>query len=113
MRSESERQSAAAAAVGVEGRASQRHGIRKHAALHCHDRVQTVLIRDISVGGMKIQNAFGLVPGDPVKVELLTRRAFEGTVVWSLSPYCGIRFKTPLSADDPLLATNVSRTMGD
>ena len=49
----------------AEGRASERHAIRKHAILHCHDRVQTVLIRDISAGGMKIQNAFGLVARRP------------------------------------------------
>jgi hypothetical protein len=89
------------------GRTAERHAIRKHAILHCHDRTQSVLIRDISVGGMKIQNAFGLIDGDTVRVELLTRRAFEGTVAWSVPPYCGIKFNSPLAAGDPLLTTYV------
>ena len=107
MRHEREQSAAAAAKAGsTEGRTSERQGIRKHAILHCHDRVQTVLIRDISAGGVKIQNAFGLVTGDPVQVELLTRRTFEGKVAWSVPPYCGIEFNTPLAQDDPLLAAN-------
>lgn len=89
-----------------EGRSTERRSVRKHAILHCHDRVQTVVIRDISPGGMKIQNAFGLAPGDVVRVELLTRRAFEGKVAWAVSPYCGIKLDTPLDANDPLLKLN-------
>ncbi len=90
-------------------RTAERRTIRKHAILHCHDRVQTILIRDISVGGMKIQNAFGLIDGDSVKVELLTRRVFEGKIAWSYPPYCGIQFNTPLSDTDLLLTTPVLR----
>jgi PilZ domain len=100
---------AVAKAAPAEARSSERHGIRKHAILHCHDRVQTVLLRDISSGGVKIQNAFGLVAGDTVRLELLTRRTFEGTVAWSVPPYCGIRFTTPLAEDDPLLLANAPR----
>jgi PilZ domain len=90
----------------AEDRSSARRSVRKHAILHCRDRVQTVLIRDISAGGMKVQNAFGLFAGDPVRIELLTRQTFEGTVAWSVPPYCGIRFNTPLREDNPLLTTN-------
>lgn len=92
-------------AAWVEERASERRALRKHAILHCRDQAQTVLIRDMSAGGMKVQNAFGLLPGDAVRVELLTRRTFEGTVAWSVPPYCGIKFNTPLAENDPLLAT--------
>lgn len=98
---------AAADALSLhEGRTSARRAMRKHAILHCHDRVQTVVIRDISEGGMKIQNAFGLAPGDTVRVELLTRRAFEGKVAWAVSPYCGVKFDVPLEKNDPLLSIN-------
>jgi PilZ domain len=93
----------------ANGRTAERHTIRKHAILHSHDRTQTVLIRDISAGGMKIQNAFGLIDGDTVRVELLTRRTFHGTVAWSVPPYCGIKFNTPLASDDPLLTTYAPR----
>jgi len=99
-------QSAAATQpTSAEDRSFERRSIRKHAILHCHDRVQTIVIRDISVGGMKIQNAFGLLTGDPVKIELLTRRVLDGTVAWSIPPYCGVKFNAPLSEDDPLLRT--------
>lgn len=87
-----------------EGRSDERRSVRKHAILHSHDRMQTVVIRDISTGGMKVQNAFGLAPGDDVRVELLTRRAFEGKVAWAVSPYCGIKFVEPLAQNDPLLS---------
>jgi hypothetical protein len=93
--------------ASTEGRASERRGIRKHAILHCHDRVQTVVVHDISAGGMKIQNAFGLIPGDIVRIELLTRRSFDGKVVWSVPPYCGISFDEPMSRTDPLLSAPV------
>jgi hypothetical protein len=82
---------------------SERRPIRKHAILHYLDRTQTILIRDISRGGMKIQNAFGLMTGDAIRIELVTRRAFEGTVAWAQPPYCGIKFATELPEDDPLL----------
>jgi hypothetical protein len=94
---------ASAERSATEDRRFERETIRKNAILHSHDRMQSVLIRDISCGGMKIQNAFGLMPGDVISVELLTRRTFEGTVAWSVPPYCGIKFNTPLAEDDPLL----------
>jgi hypothetical protein len=108
MRRDSER-AAATIASGGEERALLRYGIRKHAIVRCHDRVQTVVIRDISAGGVKIQNAFGLVPGDPIALELLTRRTLEGVIVWSVPPYCGVQFNTPLASDDPLLTMTVPR----
>ena len=102
---------AASMAAWDGGRDSMRYGIRKHAILHCHDRVQTVVIRDISAGGLKIQNAFGLVPGDPITLELLTRRTLEGEIAWSVPPYCGVKFNTPLEGDDPLLAMTAPRVV--
>ena len=109
MRREHGQLATAPEAAWANGRSSERHAIRKHAILHCHDRAQSVLIRDISAGGMKIQNAFGLIDGDIVRLELLTRRAFEGRVAWSVPPYCGIKFVTPLAKDDPLLTTYAQR----
>jgi hypothetical protein len=87
----------------TEARKFKRETTRKNAIFYSHDRMQSVLIRDISCGGMKVQNAFGLMPGDAIRIELLTRRSFEGTVAWSVPPYCGVKFNKPLSVDDPLL----------
>ena len=52
---------------------------------------------------MKLKNAFGLVPGDVISVELLSSRRLGGNVVWSVAPYTGIAFDEPLAEDDPLL----------
>lgn len=93
----------------ADGRSSERRPIRKHAILHYQDRTQTILIRDISRGGMKIQNAFGLMAGDVVRIELITRRGFEGKVAWSQPPYCGVRFAALLDEDDPLLTVHEQR----
>ena len=103
MRRQGEQAAAVLELRWTEGRLSERRPIRKYAMLHYLDRTQTILIRDISRGGMKIQNAFGLMVGDPIRIELITRRAFDGTVVWAQPPYCGIKFATELAEDDPLL----------
>jgi hypothetical protein len=50
-----------------------------------------------------LKNAFGLVPGDAVTVELLFDRTLKGTVMWSVAPYTGLAFDELLAADDPLL----------
>jgi hypothetical protein len=110
MRRQGEQSTAVVELRWTEGRLSERRPIRKHAILHYLDRAQTILIRDISRGGMKIQNAFGLMAGDTIRIELVTRRAFEGTVAWAQPPYCGIKFATELAADDPLLTTHAPRS---
>lgn len=110
MRRQGEQSAAAVESRWAEGRSAERHQIRKHAILHYQDRTQTIVIRDISRGGMKIQNAFGLMAGDKIRIELLTRRAFEGIVAWSVPPYCGIKFTAPLDVDDPLLMPHEPRT---
>lgn len=97
-------QAAARQALRDSERSCERKVVRRHAILRSHDRTQTITIHDISSGGMKVQNAFGLIPGDRVTVELLTRRSFEGRVMWSVPPYCGIKFDAELADTDPLLA---------
>ena len=89
-----------------ERRSFARHKTRWDAVLYIHGRFQNVIIHNISRSGMKLKNAFGLVPGDLVVVELLSHRAFDGTVMWSVSPYTGIAFTEFLSEDDPVLVGN-------
>jgi hypothetical protein len=93
----------------AEDRRFERETIKKNAILYSHDRTQSILIRDISCGGMKIQNAFGLMPGDVVRIGLLTRRSFEGTVAWSVPPYSGIKFNKPLGEDDPIFPKDATK----
>jgi hypothetical protein len=86
-----------------ERRSSARRKTRWDAVLNVHGRFQSVIIHNISRSGMKLKNAFGLVPGDVVTVELLSNRTLEGTVMWSVAPYTGIAFDELLPEDDPLL----------
>jgi hypothetical protein len=74
------------------------------AVLQVHDRFQQITIHNVSRGGMQLKDAFGLMPGDVITVELLSRRTFDGTVAWSVAPYTGIAFDQPLADDDPMLA---------
>jgi hypothetical protein len=73
------------------------------AVLQVHDRFQRITIHNVSQGGMQLKDAFGLMPGDVITVELLSRRTFDGTVAWSVAPYTGIAFDEPLADDDPML----------
>lgn len=81
-----------------------RQKTRWDAVLYVHGRFQNIIIHNISRSGMKLKNAFGLVPGDVMSVELVSHRIFDGTVVWSVAPYTGIAFTEFLEDDDPILA---------
>jgi hypothetical protein len=84
-------------------RASRRCSAKMRAIVHCRDRFQSVVIRDISPSGMKLENVLRLMPGDVVTIELLSSRSLVGTVVWSVASFCGIEFETPLVDNDPLI----------
>lgn len=62
-----------------------------------------VVIRNLSRGGMMLENAFGLMDGDRVRVALMSGRLLEGRIVWTLAPYCGFKFDTALAGSDGLL----------
>ncbi len=61
------------------------------------------IVRDVSAGGMGLEQIPPLRPGEPVRVELSGGRRFDATVSWCSSRTAGVRFKTPLPAIDPLL----------
>jgi PilZ domain len=73
------------------------------ATAHYRGRSQRVQICNISAGGMRLDNALGLMLGDHISIELPPSRSLEGTVVWSSLPFCGVEFKAPLAEDDPML----------
>jgi hypothetical protein len=86
-----------------ERRSHARLETRLDAILHLDGRVQRIVIHDVSQGGMKLEHAFGLMAGDVITIELLTRRKFTGTIVWVVAPYTGIAFEQSLPDADPLL----------
>jgi hypothetical protein len=77
---------------GAEDRRFERETIKKNAILYSHDRTQSVVIRDISCGSMKIQNAFGLMPSDVVRIEHglrgleIRRAAIQGLIAELTTP---------------------------
>ena len=52
---------------------------------------------------MKIEFAYGLMPGDQIEIELMSGRELQGTIAWSVAAYCGVEFPTLLAEDDPVL----------
>jgi hypothetical protein len=77
------------------------------AVVHCHGRFQSIIIRDISRGGAMLENAFGLMSGDAVVVELLSGRSFAAQVMWAVANFCGVAFQELLSENDPALAPHL------
>jgi len=88
--------------AGYDRRLHDRVKTRFHANAYCHGRFQTVLVRNVSFGGLMMRDAFGLGVGDPVTVRTLAGRSYTGRVVWSVIPWTGLAFDEPLDADDPV-----------
>lgn len=86
-------------------RTFERRNTWVHALLHFEGRTQTIIIRNISRGGMRIEFAYGLMPGDKIEIELTSTRKLEATVAWSVAAYCGVEFPSPLAEDDSVLET--------
>ncbi len=86
-------------------RAFERRNTWVQAALHFDGRTQSIVVRDVSRGGMKIEFAYGLEPGDQVRIELMSGRMLEATVAWSVAAYCGVEFASLLDEHDPVLET--------
>jgi hypothetical protein len=84
-------------------RTFERRNTWVQAVVHFQGHDQSVVVRDVSRGGMKIEFAYGLTPGDQIKVEFMSGRKLEGTVAWSVAAYCGVEFPSPIAEDDPLL----------
>lgn len=76
-----------------------------HATLHFDGATQSIVIRDVSRGGARIEFAYGLNPGDQIEIELTSGRRLPGTIAWSVAAYCGVELQTLLAEDDPVLAT--------
>ena len=87
---------------GSERRKHERSQTRIRASVFCHGRHQCIVIRNISSGGLKMENAFGLAVGDKVRISTLKGESYSGVVAWSVSPYTGVKFDTPLDPEDPL-----------
>jgi hypothetical protein len=74
------------------------------AVLYHQQSFQPTTIRDVSCGGLGLEGARGLFPGDAVRVRLITGHEYNGTVRWWLNGHCGISFESVLEPFDRLIA---------
>jgi hypothetical protein len=86
-------------------RSSPRRPVRWNAvAYYCGGpRGVHVIVRNVSRGGMMLENAFGAMQADRMRVVLLSGRAFEGEIMWTVAPYCGFRFDAEVAENDPIM----------
>ncbi len=84
-------------------RRSPRRMLCQDCTLHHRDLRVRVFAKDISAGGLGLERAPRLEPGEYVSVWLRSGRSFSGEVAWSRGTSAGIRFSSPLSLSDPLL----------
>ncbi len=67
-------------------------------------RVHTVLITDISVGGLGLDFTEGVRKGDAITVTLSTGRSFQGRISWSAGTRSGLQFDEALPHNDILFS---------
>lgn len=60
-------------------------------------------MRDVSQGGIGLEQVGKLTEGWMATIVLSTGRRFSGAVVWSKSGRAGFPFTVPLTPHDPLL----------
>lgn len=84
-------------------RAFERHDINLHAMVHLRAGAQSIVIRNISPAGVRLENAVGLIVGNVVTIEIAPSHSLVGRVAWSSDSSCGIEFQFHLAEDDPVL----------
>lgn len=85
-------------------RRTPRIGLLQSCKIESATRTYDAFARDISRGGLGLQNLQQITVGEYVRVTLQHGRAFEGRIAWSDAKSAGLTFAKPLAANDPLLA---------
>ena len=81
----------------------ERFRTRLHVLVHCRGRFQTAIVRDLSLGGFRLDRTFGLMPSDRIVIELVSGRNIAGKIAWSVGRGVGVALEQALLLDDPLL----------
>jgi hypothetical protein len=85
-------------------RAAIRPNVHLPCVLEYHARTYQALAKDISTGGVGLENAPPLEPQTVVLIEFEDCPCLAGLVVWSKGTRAGVKFDTPLKPSHPLLA---------
>ena len=97
------------AAVKLPDLPQRRAAVRPNVHLPCvleyHGRTFQAVAKDISTGGLGLEETPPLVPQTVVLVEFENGHCIAGLVVWSKGARAGVKFDVPLKPSDPLLAS--------
>lgn len=74
------------------------------AVLYHKTTFQPTTIRNVSCGGLGLDGAMGLFPGDRVTIRLMTGHQYTGNVRWWLANHCGIELDEEIDRSDHLIA---------
>lgn len=85
-------------------RRSPRRAVLQNCIVHGPHQLQTGFVRDASAGGLGLGRISNLKRGDRVRVDFVSGRQFNGTIAWVAGASAGMRFDTPLSPGDALVA---------
>lgn len=85
-------------------RAEIRPNVHMPCILEYQGRSFPAIAKDISTGGVGLEEAPALLPQTVVLVEFESGSCFAGLVVWSKGPRAGVKFDMPLKPSHPLLA---------
>jgi hypothetical protein len=85
-------------------RAAVRPNVHLPCVLEYHGRTFQAAAKDISTGGVGLEEAPALVPQTVVLMEFEGGHCIAGLVVWSKGSRAGVKFDLPLKPSHPLLA---------
>ena len=87
-------------------RAAVRPNVHLPCVLEYHGRTFQAAAKDISSGGVGLEQAPALVPQTVVLMEFESGHCIAGLVVWSKGTRAGVKFDLPLKPSHPLLTSD-------
>lgn len=84
-------------------RRGARRSLQMPATLQHAGLTDKIFVRDVSQGGLGLEQVQRVSEGDAVTIVLETGRSFTGVIVWRKGSRAGIRLASPLSPNDPML----------
>jgi hypothetical protein len=92
---------------------------REHARVKCNIRALVefedlsfaVSVLDLSLGGARLSGKFNAMPGQTMRLRMLTTESVSARIVWTMAPLAGIIFDEPLSSPCALIGGHCLRAL--